>query len=47
MHKRLCTLFLGAFLAACLVFGQSGDGSISGTVLDTSGAGVPNATVQR
>jgi hypothetical protein len=46
MHKRLCTLFLGAFLAACLVFGQSGDGNIVGTVLDTSGAGVPNANVQ-
>jgi len=46
MCKRLCALLLGAFLVAVSVFGQSGDGSIVGTVLDASGAGVPNATVQ-
>ena len=46
MCKRLCALLLGAFLVACSVFGQSGDGTLLGTVLDPSGAGVPNATVQ-
>lgn len=45
-HKRLRAILLGALLAACSVFGQSGDGTILGTVLDPSGAGVPNATVQ-
>uniref|UniRef100_Q026A2 Cna B domain protein n=1 Tax=Solibacter usitatus (strain Ellin6076) TaxID=234267 RepID=Q026A2_SOLUE len=45
MCKRLCALLLGAFLAAFSLFGQSGDGTIVGTVLDASGAGVPNATV--
>jgi hypothetical protein len=46
MLKRLCALLLGAFLVACSVFGQSGDGALVGTVLDASGAGVPNASVQ-
>jgi hypothetical protein len=46
MCKRLCALLLGAFLVAFSLFGQSGDGTVVGTVLDASGAGVPNATVQ-
>jgi hypothetical protein len=46
MPKRLRALLTGAFLVACSAFGQSGDGTIVGAVLDPSGAGVPNATVQ-
>jgi hypothetical protein len=46
MCKRLCAILLGAFFAACPAFGQSGDGTVLGTVLDPSGAGVPSATVQ-
>ena len=46
MCKRLCALLLGAFLLAFSLFAQSGDGTLVGTVLDASGAGVPNATVQ-
>ncbi|MEO8593644.1 MAG: carboxypeptidase regulatory-like domain-containing protein [Candidatus Solibacter sp.] len=46
MSKRLCAVVSGAFLVACSAFAQSGDGTVLGTVLDASGAAVPNAAVQ-
>jgi hypothetical protein len=45
MHKRLCAWIAGALLFAVSVLGQTSDGNIIGTVLDASGAAVPNATV--
>ncbi|MEO8369474.1 MAG: carboxypeptidase regulatory-like domain-containing protein [Candidatus Solibacter sp.] len=46
MFKRLCAVLCGALLVAGSAFAQSGDGTVLGTVLDASGAGVPNAAVQ-
>jgi len=46
MSKRLSAILLGAFFVVYSAFAQSGDGTVLGTVLDASGAGVPNASVQ-
>ena len=43
---RICLSLLLATIFACATFAQSTtDGAIGGTVLDTSGAAVPNAKV--
>ena len=46
MRQRSCAILAGALLAAASLFGQASDGNITGTVLDASGAAVPNANVQ-
>src|SRR4051794_23554659 len=47
--QRICAKFLAVLVLVCLAitasFGQVSDGNIVGTVLDASGAAVPNANV--
>lgn len=45
MRKVLLTLFLIFGMLPCLLYGQGSLGTITGSVLDTSGAYVPGATV--
>ena len=45
-RMALCSLFLCLFSVAPSVFAQGGTGQLSGTVADTNGAVVPNATVK-
>jgi outer membrane receptor protein involved in Fe transport len=45
-RMALCSLFLCLFSVAPSVFAQGGTGQLSGTVVDTNGAVVPNATVK-
>jgi hypothetical protein len=46
MRQRLCALAFSAMLTVASLFGQASDGNITGTVLDASGAAIPNASVQ-
>jgi hypothetical protein len=45
MKRVYCLALLAALSVPLSVFGQTADGNISGAVLDTSGAGVPNANI--
>src|SRR5579872_4258576 len=45
MWSRLLACFIGLALATALVWAQAETGQITGTVLDESGAAIPNATV--
>ena len=44
-HYKLLAFTFSLLFALCSAFGQATDGNISGTVLDASGAAVPNASV--
>jgi hypothetical protein len=46
MFSRLSNVWLALMLAGALVFGQAAQSSLTGTITDPSGAGVPNATVE-
>jgi hypothetical protein len=49
LRETLLSLCLAWVLAGCwspALFGQASDGAVTGTVLDTTGAAVPNAAVE-
>src|ERR1700690_4233882 len=46
MKTLWVALLLSVFAVVPAVFGQASDGNILGSVLDSSGAGVPNANVE-
>lgn len=45
MRKRILACCLAAFISACVLIAQTGNGSISGQVKDQSGAVIPGATI--